>query len=252
MNPASNPGTSAAIDISALCKSYGPAVALREVSFTVRAGETCGLLGLNGAGKSTLFQILTGLFSADSGQSRIMGHDTARAAPAALARTGIVFQSPALDPDLTLRQSLGHYAAMRGMRAARRGPAIEAVLTLFDLSTHRDQAARTLSGGTRRRAEIARAMLGSPDVLLLDEPTQGLDPATRRGLAAHLRLLAADRGLAVLWATHLVEEVESADKIVVLHGGTLCHDGPPDAMRQATGRQRLEDAFLALVAGHPA
>ncbi len=238
-----------AIAVEALCKSYGPVAALCDVSFAVRAGETCGLLGLNGAGKSTLFQILTGLFGADSGRALLAGHDTARSAPAALARTGIVFQSQALDPDLTLAQSLGHHAAMHGMRAARRGPAIAAALALFDLSDHRDKAARTLSGGTRRRAEIARALLPAPDVLLLDEPTQGLDPAARRGLVSHLRRLAADRGLAVLWATHLVEEVEAADRIVVLHKGTLRHDGPPAAMREATGCDRLEDAFLRLVQG---
>src|SRR5262249_6329005 len=172
--------------IDGVGKSYGPRRALESVSFGVEAGAFVALLGPNGAGKTTLFQILTGLFVPDGGRVFVDGLDTRRHLVAALARIGVVFQQPTLDLDLTVRANLLFHARLHGL-GGRAGARIEEELARLGLAADVDRACRTLSGGTRRKVELARALLHDPRLLLMDEPTVGLDPGSRRPLLAHLQ-----------------------------------------------------------------
>lgn len=235
-----------AIAVSGLSKSYGKVKALTDVSFTLEPGRFTALLGPNGAGKSTLFQILTGLFAADAGRVEVAGIDMARSPAAALAEQGIVFQQPSLDLDLTVEQNLAYHAGLHGLTGVRRREATEAALGLFDQSSIRRETCRKLSGGTRRKVELARALMTTPSILLLDEATAGLDPAARRDLVDHVARLAHDRGLSVLWATHIVSEVVGADRVILLDKGRILADGPPRALIERAGEPDLERAFLAL------
>lgn len=240
------------IAIDGLTKSYGKVRALDGVSLSLEPGRFTALLGPNGAGKSTLFQILTGLFVADSGSVRVLGADLAADPTAALARLGIVFQQPSLDLDLTVEQNLAYHAGLHGIGGRRRRDAIEEALALFGQSETRRQRVRTLSGGNRRKIEMARALMSAPALLLLDEPTQGLDPASRRDLVLHVSRLVRERDLGVLWATHIVSEVEAADRVVVLHRGRVIEDGAPADVVARSGAATLEGAFLALTQGRAA
>jgi ABC-2 type transport system ATP-binding protein len=226
-------------------KSYGSRKALDGVSLEVEAGSWVALLGPNGAGKTTLFQILTGLFVSDGGQVFVDGLDVRRDLVRALARIGVVFQQPTLDLDLTVRANLLFHARLHGLgRRAR--PRIQEELARLGLDAEGDRPCRTLSGGNRRKVELARALLHEPRLLIMDEPTVGLDPASRRSLLDHVDGLRRARGLGVLWATHLVDEAERADRVVVLHLGHVLSDGPPDELLDRTRKATLADAFIAL------
>ena len=216
-----------ALEVQGLGKSYGPLKALDEVSLAVAGGEFVGLLGPNGAGKTTLFQILSGLFVPDAGRVMVLGHDVRHSATAALAGIGVVFQQPTLDLDLSVRSNLRFSARLHGMSRARRRERIEAELGRLGLSERADAPARTLSGGNRRRVELARALVHEPSVLLMDEATVGLDPASRRQLLDYVLELRRERPVGVLWATHLVDEVERADRVIILHRGRVLDAGPP-------------------------
>ena len=205
--------------------SYGPKRALDGVGFSIDPGAFCALLGPNGAGKSTLFGLLTRLFVSGEGHIRVAGHDLARSPRAALAKIGVVFQQPTLDLDLTVFRNLAYFAALQGLagRAARRR--IDAALDRLGMAERAGERARDLNGGHRRRMEIARALLHRPEILLLDEPTVGLDSGARAAITAHVHDLAAEDRLSVLWATHLVDEVRASDRLVVLHQGRIKADG---------------------------
>ena len=234
------------LEIDGVTKRYGKLTALDTVSLSVAAGEFVALLGPNGAGKSTLFQILSGLFVPDGGAVRIDGRDIRRDAVPALARLGIVFQQPTLDLDLTVRGNLRFHARLHGLSRRTTAERMTAELDRLDLADRINDTARTLSGGNRRRLELARALLHRPGILLMDEPTVGLDPASRRDLGLHVRGLCAEQGLGVLWATHLVDEAEQADRVVVLDHGRILQEGDPAALVDRTGAASLADAFLAL------
>jgi ABC-2 type transport system ATP-binding protein len=240
-----------AILVENLSKSYGRIKALDDISFALQPGVFTALLGPNGAGKSTLFQILTGLFAADSGTVEVAGFDIARHAAAALGRQGIVFQQPSLDLDLTVEQNLAYHAGLHGLTGSRRRAAIDRALTLFRQDGVRRETARKLSGGTRRKIELARALMTDPSVLLLDEATAGLDPASRRDLVEHVSLLARDRGMAVLWATHIVSEVAEAGRVILLDRGRILADATPESLTRLANEPSLEQAFLALTARKP-
>ena len=235
-----------ALEVRGLVKSYGSLKALDDVSLAVAEGEFVGLLGPNGAGKTTLFQILSGLFVADGGSVHVLGHDIRHSATAALAGIGVVFQQPTLDLDLSVLANLRFSARLHGMARARRRERIEAELERLDLAERADAPARTLSGGNRRRVELARALVHEPSVLLMDEATVGLDPASRRQLLDYVLELRRERGVGVLWATHLVDEVERADRVVILHRGRVLDAGTPGEIVSRAEAPSIGEAFLAM------
>ncbi len=222
--------------------SYGAKRALDGVSLSAAQGAFTALLGPNGAGKSTLFALLTRLLVAPEGRITVAGHDLARTPRAALARMGVVFQQPTLDLDLTVRRSLVYFAGLHGLSGRGAEGAIDAALDRLGMRERAGERVRALNGGHRRRLEIARALIHGPEVLLLDEPTVGLDAASRAAITAHVHDLAAE-GMAVLWATHLVDEIATGDPVVVLHRGRVLRSATASDI---AGSGSLADAFLAM------
>jgi ABC-2 type transport system ATP-binding protein len=230
-------------------KRFGRTQALDSVSLTVAPGEFVALLGPNGAGKTTLFQLLTGLFVADSGSVEVLGADMRRDPVRALAQLGVVFQQPALDLNLSVRASLRFHADLHGLPARVSRTRIEELLGGFGLAAMAGQAARQLSGGNRRKVELLRALLHEPRLLLMDEATVGLDPASRAQLLQEVLRARAEQGVGVLWATHLVDEAQRAQRVVVLHRGQVLWDGSAGDLCESQGQRTLEAAFLRLTAG---
>jgi ABC-2 type transport system ATP-binding protein len=228
-----------------LTKRYGSQVALQGLSFSVEAGQFVALLGPNGAGKSTLFQVLTGLFAADEGEVQVAGHALSRAAPQALRHIGVVFQQVSLDLDLSVRRNLLFQADLHGLPRKLAAARIEAGSARLGIAATLDRKARELSGGNRRKVELARALLHAPSVLLMDEASVGLDPKSRQDLLRALRSDVQERRVCVLWATHWVEEAVGADRVLVLHKGALLADGTPAQVTQALGEATLEAGFIA-------
>ena len=231
----------AGLTVDGLSYSYGSKDALRDVSFDLPPNRFCALLGPNGAGKSTLVSLLTRLLVARGGRISIAGHDLAREPRAALACLGVVFQQPTLDLSLTVRQNLSYFAALHGLPRSEVPGRIETALARMDMGERADEKAGALNGGHRRRMELARALLHEPQVLLLDEPTVGLDAASRAAITDHVHDL-ADQGLCVLWTTHLTDEVRDDDTLVVLHRGEIIATGPCGDIR---GDRGLKDWFLS-------
>lgn len=230
-----------ALRIRNVSHRFGAVEALHDVSFSVPQGGFTALLGVNGAGKTTLFSLITRLYDNRSGQIEVAGHDLARAPGAALARLGVVFQSRALDADLTVAQNLGYHAALHGIARAPARARITAVLDRAGLADLAGRRVSTLSGGQQRRAEIARALIHRPRILLLDEPTVGLDVKSRAEVLALTRAL-VQGGVSVLWATHLMDEIHPGDGLVILHRGRVLAEGRAGAI----GGDDLTGAFLRL------
>jgi ABC-2 type transport system ATP-binding protein len=238
-----------ALEAHEVSHRFGVREALANVSVTVPQGRFVALLGPNGAGKTTFFSIVTRLYTSRSGSVRIFGHDLERAASLALAELGVVFQSRTLDLDLSLGQNLSYHAALHGLGGPEVRARIAGLIGRADLADRIDEKVRSLSGGQARRVEIARALVHRPRLLLLDEPTVGLDRASRAGILATVRRLVAEEGLSVLWATHLFEEVEPEDGVYVLHRGRVVAHGNALAVTAATGEARsLDEAFRTLTA----
>ena len=214
----------AALEIDHVSHSFGGFQALSDVSLSVPRGGFTALLGVNGAGKTTLFSLITRLYDNTSGRISVAGHDLRRHPGAALARLGVVFQSRALDADLTVAQNLTYHAALHGI--SRRQALIRAaeVLAQVGLSDRLHARVSALSGGQSRRAEIARALIHRPEILLLDEPTVGLDVKSRAEVVALTRDLTA-QGVSALWATHILDEIRPQDGLVILHQGRVLADG---------------------------
>jgi ABC-2 type transport system ATP-binding protein len=216
-----------------LHKAYNGKPALKGVSLSLAAGEMCALLGPNGAGKSTLLQLLTGLFSPDQGQITVLGHDMQTQPARALRGLGVVFQQSALDMDLPVLSNLLFHTDLHGIPRNTARQRIDEALASMGIGDQAKAAVRSLSGGTRRKVELVRALLHEPQVLLMDEATVGLDPSSRQQLLDTVRALCRERGMAVLWATHLIEEAQVADRLMLLHQGTVRFDGSIDAFMQA-------------------
>jgi ABC-2 type transport system ATP-binding protein len=227
-------------------KTYGSIRAVDGVSFRVASGEFVALLGPNGAGKTTLFQLLSGLFLPDSGRVEIMGRDMRCNPVPALAMLGIVFQQPALDLELSVTENLLFHAGLHGMGRAVAKQRISSELGRLGLAERAKDKAAQLSGGNRRRVELARALLHDPRVLLMDEPTVGLDPASRSDLLKLMLAMRLERSVAVLWATHLCDEVSGADRVIVLHHGKVLADTTPARLINRSGASTIEQAFLAM------
>ena len=241
--------TAYALSCHEVSKNFGRVQALAAVSLHVAPGELVALLGPNGAGKSTLFQILTGLFVADSGEVEVLGADMARNPVAALAQLGVVFQQMALDLNLSVRANLRFHADLHGLPRSESAARISKLLTHFGLLDVADTATRSLSGGNRRKVELLRALLHEPRLLLMDEATVGLDPASRTQLLDEVLNLVNTRSLGVLWATHLVSEAERAHRIVVLDKGHVRFDGSAGQLCSEQKQVSLEAAFLQLTGG---
>jgi len=239
---------SSALRVAGVVKRYGDKAALDGVSFELKRGEFTVLLGPNGAGKSTLFQVLTGLFGADGGEVMVGDVALRRSPAAALRQIGVVFQQASLDLDLSVRRNLQFHCALHGLPGALARQRIAQAAEQLGIAGELERPARELSGGTRRKVELARALLHRPALLLMDEPTVGLDPKSRRDLLQSLQDDVRERASAVLWATHLVEEAEGADRVLVLHRGRLLADAPPTEVTRQLGGATLEQAFLRATA----
>lgn len=229
-----------------LVKAFGTRRAVDGVSFSVGAGEFVALLGPNGAGKSTLFQILSGLFVADAGSALVVGHDISLDPVRALKELAIVFQQPALDLDLTVTANLQFQCDLHGIPRPEARRRIAHWQERFGLAERAGEACRDLSGGMRRKVELTRALLSEPQLLLMDEATVGIDPASRAAILSDVRALCRERAMGVLWATHLVDEAEAADRILVMAAGRVKFDGTAEALMKRDGHAGLTDAFLAL------
>jgi ABC-2 type transport system ATP-binding protein len=241
-----SPSAAPALRVEGLSHSYGAKPALEEVGFAVASGECAILLGPNGAGKSTLFSLIARLYDRRGGTIEIAGFDVRAQARQALARLGVVFQQATLDMDLSVMQNLRYHAALHGMGRKQADARIREELERQDMHQRRDEKIRQLNGGHRRRVEIARALLHSPEVLLLDEPTVGLDVPSRRAIVDYVHELSASRGLAVLWATHLIDEIHDSDKLLVLHKGRLRAQGFIPQVLERTGAGDVHEAFQKL------
>ena len=236
-----------ALAVTDLSYAYGPRPVLNHVSLTVAPGQFAVLLGPNGAGKTTLFSLITQLFAFRQGRIAVQGCDVGQQPLQALSVMGVVFQQPTLDLDLTVSQNLRYHAALHGLSASDGERRAAQTLEQVKMTDAVRTMVRQLSGGQRRRVEIARALLHSPQFLLLDEPTVGLDMASRRDILAHVRQLCRDRQMGVLWATHLLDEVDDGDHLIVLDRGRVKAAGPVDQVMKQTNADTLGAAFTALI-----
>ncbi len=235
-----------ALVVKNVSHNFGHIQALADVSLTVPRGTFSVLLGLNGAGKSTLFSLVTRLYDNVSGEIKILGHDVRRRPTAALQRLGVVFQSRTLDADLTLAQNLMYHSALHGIARGEARLRSEESLRRVSLYDRAHEKIRNLSGGQARRVEIARALLHRPGCLLLDEPTVGLDIGSRESVLKIVRQLVTEQKLGVLWATHLIDEIESGDKLVLLDKGRVLYEGAVPGLMAQAGAQDLPTAFRKL------
>ncbi|MBP0049891.1 ATP-binding cassette domain-containing protein [Marinobacterium sp. AK62] len=234
------------IEVEGLSFHYGSRKALNDVSFQLESGRLNALLGPNGAGKSTLYALLTQLYSLQSGDIRLDGVPTRRQ-PRALKQTlGVVFQQSTLDPDLSVLQNLEYHGALHGLSPKQVRQQAESLLAELGLADRLKDSIRSLNGGHRRRVEIARALLHRPSILLLDEATVGLDTAARQAINRHVRGLCQQHQLTVLWATHLIEEIEPDDPVLILHQGRLLTQGRAQDLCAQQGTHSLAETFEQL------
>ncbi|HYZ20570.1 MAG TPA: ABC transporter ATP-binding protein [Rhodopila sp.] len=236
----------AALTVEGVSHAYGPKRVLHDVSLTVPQGQFTALLGLNGAGKTTLLSLITRLFDTRAGSIAVLGYRVDRQPSEALRRLGVVFQARTLDLDLSVMDNLLFHAALHGMvrREARRRSA--EVLKDVGLAERAREKARSLSGGQMRRVEIARALMHEPRLLVLDEPTVGLDIASKLAIVTQIRGLVRERDVGVLWTTHLLDEIEPSDNLVILHQGRVLASGIVAEVVAASGQGTLRGAFAAM------
>lgn len=234
------------LSVDRVCHSYGTRRALIDVSFSVAPSTFTVLLGLNGAGKSTLFSLITRLRAIQRGCIQIFAHDVARSSSEALRMVGVVFQQRSLDLDLSVMQNLIYHASLHGIDKREARARADVVLARITLAERANDKVRKLSGGEMRRVEVARALLHVPRLLLLDEPTVGLDIKSRAHILAHVRKLVAEQGVAVLWATHLIDEVEESDQVVMLHRGHVLAQGAVPRVVASADAGDIRSAFIRL------
>src|SRR6266576_590663 len=238
-----------ALSVEGVSHSYGPRKALDNVSVSIAPGRFVALLGLNGAGKSTLFSLVTRLFAIQTGRIRLFGHDVIRQPGAALRRLGVVFQPRTLELDLSVTQNLTYHAALHGIGARAARLRAGEVLAQIALGDRANDKVRDLSGGQMRRVEIARALLHRPRLLVLDEPTVGLDIKSRADTLGYVRRLVLEDGASVLWATHLIDEISNDDDVIVLHQGRVLAHGSVPRVLDAAGAKDIRAAFTRLTQG---
>lgn len=224
-----------AICIEELRHTYGSREALASVSLQVERGEMFGLLGPNGGGKTTLFRILCTLMPLTAGRVHILEYDLARDPHAIRSHLGVVFQHPSLDGKLTVFENLWHHGHLYGLQRKRLRERAEVVLKRLGLQDRRDDLVETLSGGLQRRVELAKAFVHEPLLLLLDEPSTGLDPGARLDFTAYLEYLRDHEGVTILLTTHILEEAERCDRVGILHQGRLVAVGTPEELKARVG-----------------
>ena len=237
------PSVSAALSVEGLSKRYGQTVAVHDVSFSTAPGEIVGLVGPNGAGKTTTINMILGVLQPSAGRIEINGVDLAKKPSAALAQTNFAAVYAPLPGNLTVEQNLRIFGMIYGVRNLT--GRIDAVLEEFDLGKHRGQRAGVLSSGEQTRVALAKAMLNEPSLLLLDEPTASIDPATARDIRAHIKDFAREQSGAVLWTSHNMYEVaEVCHRVLFLARGRILLQGEPGALIKEHGAANLEDLFL--------
>jgi len=229
-----------AVEIRDLSHNYGTRQALQGVSFSVKQGEIFALLGPNGGGKTTLFRILSTQMVPTRGNALVMGHDVVRDPAGTRRSMGVVFQSPSIDKKLTAAENLGHQGHLYGLHGHDLQNRVETALAAVGLSSRHSDRVERLSGGMQRRVEIAKAMLHDPALLLLDEPSTGLDPNARREVWEYLLRMREEKGVTSLLTTHLMEEAEKADRVAIIHRGRLVASGTPDKLKATVGGEVLE------------
>ncbi|HLJ86848.1 MAG TPA: ABC transporter ATP-binding protein [Candidatus Angelobacter sp.] len=223
------------IQVEGLRHSYGSRTALNGVSFNVRAGEIFALLGPNGSGKTTLFRILSTLMLPSGGRALISGFDPAQQPDEVRRRIGVVFQGPSVDIKLTAAENLWHQGHLYGLRGAALQERITEMLQRVGLADRAKEKVETFSGGMQRRVELAKGLMHRPNVLLLDEPTTGLDPGARRDLWQYLHELRSQERVSVIVTTHLMEEAERCDRLAIIHQGEVVALGTPPELRSQIG-----------------
>lgn len=238
-----------ALTVEHLSFAYGAKHALVDVSFSVASGECSILLGPNGAGKSTLFALITRLYDSREGSIDLCGYGLRQQSRQALARLGVVFQQTTLDPDLSVTQNLRYHAALHGIGRKQADRRIQEELERLNMFERRQEKVRQLNGGHKRRVEIARALLHKPSLLLLDEPTVGLDMPSREAIVQHVHALVKEQQLAVLWATHLMDEIATDDTLLLLHRGRIRAHGPLSVLLAANSCSSVEQLFKHFTTG---
>jgi ABC-2 type transport system ATP-binding protein len=232
--------SAAAIAVEGLRVRRGGRPVLHDLSFSVQSGRVTGLLGPSGCGKTTLMRAIVGVQVVESGEVEVLGAPAG--SPPLRARVGYVTQAPSVYGDLSVRENLRYFSRVLGAPHRR----IEETVATVALGEQADQVVSSLSGGQSARASLATALLGEPELLVLDEPTVGLDPVLRRDLWATFRSLAAT-GTTLLVSSHVMEEAEHCDELLLMRDGELLAAEPPDDLRARTGCQQLDEAFLALI-----
>ena len=223
------------ISVQNLVHRYENRTALNDVSFDVRPAELFGLLGPNGSGKTTLFRILSTLMIPTGGRALVLGCDSAQDAASLRRQIGVVFQAQSVDPKLTAYENLWHQGHLYGLRGSALKRRVQEILTRVGLSDRAKERVETFSGGMQRRIELAKGLLHHPGVLLLDEPTTGLDPGARRDLWQYLQILRDEEHVSVLVTTHLMEEAERCDRLAIMNEGNLVALGTPAELKNEIG-----------------
>ena len=236
-----------ALDIKNVSHNFGDFTALDNVSLKINPGDFTVLLGLNGAGKTTLYSLITRLYNNNSGSIEIYGFNVRENATTALKHIGVVFQQPTLDLDLSVKENLEYHSSLHGISSSEAKKRIDDEIGRIKLDDKVKSKIRSLSGGQRRRVEIARSLLHNPKLLLLDEPTVGLDIGSRQMILKHVKNLCKKKNLAVLWATHLIDGIDKGEKVIIINKGKVIESGDVSKIVKKSKTKNIRDAFNKLV-----
>ncbi|TAJ91843.1 MAG: ATP-binding cassette domain-containing protein [Gammaproteobacteria bacterium] len=240
-----------AIAVASLDKHYGPIHAVRKISFTVNHGEVLGFLGPNGAGKSTTMKMIAGFLSPDGGTVTVNGHDVVEDPVGVKASIGYLPEGAPAYGEMTVQRFLQFIAEIRGFKSQARDVRIAEIIRTINLESVRDQTIETLSKGYRRRVGLAQALLHDPDVLIMDEPTDGLDPNQKHEVRTLIRNMASDK--AIIISTHILEEVDAVcTRAIIIAAGEILFDGTPEELRARSDRRDIDDAFRRITTNQTA